>query len=226
MINDVITYLNAKIDTLGYFNSVICLAERIEREGRIYPAQYISNGDYKEISLDPSGSICYWRKNGDVTIAEEELTSGIGIQYKTSFPLKFVGFIKKEAGKDTQYFADNLISGLIGNLTVSNSALKTALNAKSVRITATKYSTDGREVANSEYDNINYEPYYTHAYFSIEFNLIFITSSQCYTDICNDLPINFGYVTILDGSGNIIGQVKCGGEYVCTGGSSGGSYET
>lgn len=222
MIKDVINYLNTKLSTLGYFNNVICLAERIEREGRVYPAQYATNGEYAEINLDVLGSTCYWRKNGDVSISEEDNTGGIGIQYKTTIPLKFVGFIKKETSDD-QYFADNLIAGIIGNLTVSNSALKTALKAKTVRIVADKYVTDRIAVGKEEYNNIEFEANYQYAYFSVDFSLMFVTNNQCYTDICNDLPIEFGYVTVTDNG--TVTQVKCGNTYTCTGASASGTYE-
>lgn len=183
MIAEVITYLNSKLTNLGYFNNVICLAERIERDGRIYPAQYSTAGNYVEINLDQFGSTCYWRKNGDVTVSEEDNSSGIGVQYKTTIPLKFIGFIPKTYADD-QYFADNIILEVISVLTTSNSALKLALKAKTARVTATRYSTDGRLVGLEEYDNINFEPNYTNAYFSIEFNIIFTTNTQCYNTIC------------------------------------------
>lgn len=218
MIRDSITYLNAKLEVLGYFNNIICLAEKIEREDKVFPAIYSKNGDYKQISLE--GSTSYWRKNGDVTVSEEDNTSGIGIQYRTTVPLKFVGFIKKDHTKDDQYFADNLIAGIISNLTVNNSALKIAFKAKIVRVAATKYTTNFYDVVKSEYDNIDFKPPFTHAYFSIDFNLIFVTANQCYADICNDLPINFGYVTILNSVGDVLELVKCGGEYICNGGAN------
>lgn len=180
---NIITYLNEKIALLGYFNNVICLAERIEREGRIYPAQYTTAGNYMEINLDQFGSTCYWRKNGEVTISEEDNTGGVGVQYRTSIPLRFIGFIPKTYADD-QYFADTIIGEVIGTLTTDNSALKSMVKAKIARVTATKYNTDGRLVGLDEYDNINFEPSYTNAYFSIDFDLIFVTNNQCYNTIC------------------------------------------
>lgn len=215
MLKDSITYWNSKLQTRGFFNEVLCLVERIEREDRVYPAQYSTNGEYKQINLDQYGSLCYWRKNGDVTVAEESNTGSIGVQYRTSIPLKLVGYIPKTYADD-QYFADNVISEIIGILTTSNSALKAAFKAKTVRLTAVKYVTDARTVSDGEYENVPFEPKYSNAYFSIDFELVFVTSSQCYTEICSDLPIN-GYVRILDGDGNEIARINCGGSYVCEG---------
>jgi hypothetical protein len=138
-------------------------------------------------------------------------------------PLKLVCFIPKTVYANDQYFSDNLSAEIMSYLTTNNSALKAAMKAKKVSIVATGYITDGREVGKDEYDNVSFEPRYTHAYFSIDFELKIVTNNQCYTNICNDVPINFGYVTIFDGSGNEIERVQCGGDYICTGGSAGGT---
>lgn len=199
MIKDAITYLNAKLEILGYFNNVLCLTEKIEKEKRVYPATYASSGEFKEVKLDPKGSTCYWRKSADITVNEEDNLSGIGIQYKTTIPLKFIGFLKKDTTKDDQYFADNLIAGIISNLTINNSALKLAFKAKTVRISALKYSTNTYEVVKGEYDNIDFKVPFSHSYFSIDFNLVFVTANQCYTDICGDLPFTFSFPPVVSG---------------------------
>lgn len=213
MIKDTITYLNAKLSTLGYFNEVLCLAEKIEREERVYPALYNGGNEYKEIQLDSYGSISYWRKAGDVTISEQEnITLSKNVQYEMTVPLKLVCFIPKTVYANDQYFADNLATEIMSYLTTNNSALKSAMKAKKVSIISTGYKTDAREVGAEEYDNINFEARYTHAYFSIDFELKIITNNQCYTDICADVPVTFG-VTIYDSSGVLITTIPCGGSY-------------
>lgn len=217
MIKDTITYLNAKLSTLGYFNEVICLAEKIEREERVYPALYNGGNEYKEIQLDSYGSVSYWRKAGDVTISEQEnLTLSKNVQYEMTVPLKLVCFIPKTVYANDQYFADNLATEIMSYLTTNNSALKSAMKAKKVSIVSTGYKTDAREVGSEEYDNINFEARYTHAYFSIDFELKIVTNNQCYTDICNDVPVTFG-VTIYDSEGVLISTIPCGGSYTETG---------
>ena len=133
--------------------------------------------------------------------------------------------IVKKENNDTndQYFADNLCASLIANLTTNSSALKTAMKAKKVSIIADKYVTDGRSVINEEFDNITYEPNYSHALFSIDFTISIITNNQCYSDLCDSLPIEFGYVTVTDNGTTT--QVLCGGTYTCSGGSAGGDIE-
>jgi len=226
MIKDIITYLNAKIATVGYFDTVYCLADKIKKGDKLYPAIYNGANEYQDIVLDDNlGSISYWRKSGDVTISDEDnQTTAIGVQYNMTIPLKLVCFVKKE-NNDTndQYFADNLCASLIANLTTNSSALKTAMKAKKVSIIADKYVTDSRAVINEEFDNITYEPNYSHALFSIDFTISIITNNQCYADLCDSLPIEFGYVTVTDNGTTT--QVLCGGTYTCSGGSAGGDIE-
>lgn len=185
MFKEAIDYLNTKIETTGFFNSVNCLAERIERGGKIYPALCLGT-EYKQINLDPSGSLSYWRKNGDVSISEEEnLTVACSIQYNTTVPLKLVGFLKKDSPYNDCYFTDNIAMELISLLTLNNSALKGLFKAKSVRVSATGYITDPKTVASDEYSEGLFEARYSHAYFSISFNLNIISNQNCFNSICN-----------------------------------------
>lgn len=216
MIRDVVTYLNNRIEALGYFNEVLCLAEKVEREGKTYPAIYNNNNEYNQINLDTNGSLCYWRKSGDVTFSKQDNETSIGVQYLGTIPLRLVGFIKKESETNDAYFADNICTSLIANLTVSNSALKQMLKAKRATITATGYVTDARSVVGEEYDNVDFEVRYTHAYFSIEFELSFTTNSQCYADLCAALPVSWGFVTVTDG--DTVTEVQCGTSYTCSAG--------
>jgi hypothetical protein len=226
MVRDIINYLNAKIATVGYFDTSYCLVDKIKRGEAVYPAIYNGANEYQAIVLDDNlGSISYWRKNGDVTIDDQDnQTTANGVQYNMRIPLKLVCFVKKE-NNDTndQYFADNLCASLIANLTTNTSALKTAMKAKKVSIIAGKYVTDGRVVSGDEFDNVNYEPHYSHSLFSIDFEVSIITNNQCYSDLCDALPIEFGYVTVTDNGTTT--QVLCGGSYTCSGGSTGGDIE-
>lgn len=214
MIKNTIIYFNNRLTALGYFNEVLCLAEKIEKEGKVYPAIYNTNNEYQIINLDANGSLCYWRKNGDVTISGGTNETSIGTQYTTNVPLKLVGFIKKEDATNDQYFADNICLSIISNLTVNNSALKPMLKAKKATLTSVKYVTDPRTVAGDEYDNVPFEARYTHAYFSIDFELVFVTNNQCYADLCESLPFDWGYVTVTDNGVEV--QVQCGTAYTCT----------
>lgn len=226
MVKDIITYLNAKINTIGYFDTSYCLVDKIKKGDKLYPAIYNGANEYQDIVLDDNlGSISYWRKSGDVTITDQDnQTTANGVQYNMTIPLKLVCFVKKE-NNDTndQYFADNLCASLIANLTTNTSALKTAMKAKKVSIIADRYVTDGRAVISDEFENIDYEPKYTHSLFSIDFTVSIITNNQCYSDLCDALPIEFSYVTVTDNG--TITQVLCGGSYTCTGGDTGGDIE-
>ena len=185
MLHILITYLNSRLATTGYINKILCLAEKIEREGKVFPAQYVKN-EFKRIDLDAKGSVSYWRKNGAVTYSQNENTTKVGqIEFVTNVPLKFVGFVKKDSALNDAYFADNMVEALKSIFSTNTAILNSALKAKKTSIVAVRYDTDGRSVANEEYDNIDYEPRYTHAYFSIDIEIKITSNQNCYNDICD-----------------------------------------
>lgn len=188
MISEVITYLNTKISDTEYINEVLCLADLIEKDGQIYPAIYNNNNEYVPINLDFKGSLSYWRKNGDVNISEEDnATSSCGIQYRTTIPFKLIGFINKENAHNNSTFGDTMCQNLIGILTNNSAVMKGVLKAKRTQFIATGYSTDARKIVNEEYQNTNVEMRYTHSYFSIDFNLIVISNSNCFQSFCDNV---------------------------------------
>lgn len=185
MLEILISYLNSRITSTGYINSVMCLAEIIDKGEQSYPAIYVKN-DYVRIDLDKKGSLSYWRKNGDVSYSENENSSKVGqIEYVTSVPLKLVCFIKKDNTLNSPYFADNIVEAMKSLLSTNTAILNKALKAKKTLIVATKYNTNGKVVASDEYSGIKYEPRYTHVYFSIDFEIKIVSNQNCYNDICD-----------------------------------------
>lgn len=188
MLGEVITYNNIKISDTGYINEVLCLADRIEREGKVYPGIYNGNNEYRQVDLDSKGSLSYWRKNGDVTIADEENTlNSCSIQYKTTIPLKLIGFINKENAHNNSTFSDTMCQNLISILTTNSAIMKSVLKAKKAVLIAKGYSTDARKIIAEEYAKIDYEPRYNYAYFSILFDLIVTTNNNCYQNFCDQI---------------------------------------
>ena len=184
MLEIIITWLNTKVTATNYFNKVLCLAEMIEREKLIFPATYINN-EYKRIDLDPKGSISYWRKNGDVSYNQQENGTKVGqIEYVTNVPLKLICFVKKDKSNNDIYFADKIVEVLKSQLSTNTAVLNLSLKAKKCLILATKYNTNGREVSDGEYKGIDYEPRYTHAYFSVDFDVQITSNQNCFNNLC------------------------------------------
>lgn len=182
---DVLLNINGKIEKLKLFNRMLDLAEKIERDGKFYPAYFKGNGEYERLDPDKLGSICYWRLGGDINYSSQEQTSGVGLQYKKEVPLKFVGYLKKEKTSD-QYFTQNIADSIISVVTSPNVEVKQILKAQRVSIVATKTVVDPFAVEKTEYEVKTDSIRYTDAYFSIDFTLSIYTNSQCYQGICND----------------------------------------
>lgn len=182
---EVLLNINSKIEKIKIFNRIIDLAEKIEKEGKFFPALFKGNGEYERIDPDKKGSICYWRLNGDINYSSQENTSGIGLEYKKEVPLKFIGYLKKEKTSD-QYFTQNIADTIISEITSQNIEVKQILKAKKVSIVATKTVIDPFAVEKAEYEVKTDSIRYTDAYFSIDFTLTIVTNSQCYISVCSD----------------------------------------
>lgn len=216
MIDVVIEYLNQKISSTKYFIEVLGLANRIEKEGMVYPAIYIGN-EYSRIDLDKFSSVSYWRLNGDVGVSERESPDTIGKEYTTSIPLKFVGFRKKDSAMNDAYFANKLIQGIIASIKGTSLPLASAVNAKRSTISVLTYNDDPIKVSNDEYINIKFEPRYEYSMFSIDFEITIISNESCITGVCDSLPgLHCGVVRIVDENGTLIATVECGDTYVCS----------
>lgn len=183
MIQEVITFLNTRIDALEYFKDIYCLAERIEREGKIYPVIYIGN-EYKQINLDANGSLSYWRKTGNIRYNSQESPTTVGREYTTEIPLRLVVMMKKDVAHNDAYFAEKVSAELIGNLTTNSGALRQTLKAKNVIVSATQTFLDGRVLAKEEYDKIDFEPRYDWAYIGIDFNVNIVSNVNCFETLC------------------------------------------
>ena len=223
MIDVIIQYLNQKITSTGYFVEVLGLANRIEREGKIYPAIYIGN-EFSRIDFDKFSSVSYWRMNGEVGFSEKESVAKIGKDYTTTIPLKFVAFRRKDAANNDAYFASKLIQGIIATTKGNSLALSTAINAETATISVRSYNDDPIKVANDEYENIKFEPRYEYAMFSIDYEVTIVSNENCFTDICDALEfVKCGKVRIVDETGALIDEVDCGDTYVCS--SAGGTVD-
>ena len=182
---DVLLNINEKIGSQNLFNKRLDLCEKIEREGKFFPAYYKGNGEYERIDLDKSGSLSYWRINGEINYSGQESTSNVGTEYRKDIPLKFIGYLKKEITSD-QYFSQDVADSIISIVTSSNLEVKKILKVRRVSIVATKTIVDPITVEKGEYEVKTDSIRYTEAYFLIDFTLSIFTNNQCYKSICND----------------------------------------
>lgn len=186
MLKILIDYLNSKLANTGYINSVLCIAEKISKEAIGFPAIYNNNNEFQRIEYDANGSVSYWKRNGEITYSEQENTTKVGqIEYTTSIPLRLILFIKKDTANNDAYFSDRLVDEIKSILASNTAVLNGVLKAKKVNISAVRYNTNGKEISDSEFDGINYEPRYTHAYFSIDFDIKIVSNQNCYLQICD-----------------------------------------
>ncbi len=136
MIQPILTYLNTRLLTTGYFTQLYELVETKQNpdKGRV-PMHYCGKGEWKEVvNFDKHRGTSYWRITGNIPTVEN--TSTI-VSNETlldiSFPLRLVACVhNSHLSIDDKYRALRLSNDLIKVITDTSYILKSSLNARKV----------------------------------------------------------------------------------------------
>lgn len=188
MIKATIEYINSKLAVLNYFEKSFGLSEIITKGDKTFPAEYNSNGEYKQINnFDSYNGVSYLRKRGDVSISDESNTlQACGILSNVNIPLTMVVVIpRKKLHCDDQFSEDVIAQTIMRTLITKDASLRVALRARTARIQVDSYSTDSVAILNGEYSNypkkdINYK----YAYLSLDLSIIATVTNDCLTQDC------------------------------------------
>ena len=98
MIQTIVRYMQNKLDAETIFQRNYGLTELIERDGRVFPLFYETDGKYK-LDFQPNKwfGVSYFRKNGNVSFADGSFPSlkPCEVPVTVTVPLKFICSIKK-----------------------------------------------------------------------------------------------------------------------------------
>jgi len=166
-------------------------SQRFTSDGaKMFPAIYVGNGQYKEISIDNFAGLTYFRTNGKVSISEinNDKRAMQDIQ-RLTYPLRLVCAVKNSViGKDDEFTPDTLALSFIKDLQDGTGNLKSSLNANYVTIQAQSYDTDVKDILNEEYSGIErlkVSAPYSYSLISIDLTVEIIISAKCINLICN-----------------------------------------
>ncbi|MEK6886389.1 MAG: hypothetical protein AABW88_01010 [Nanoarchaeota archaeon] len=188
MIKAGIEYINSKLAVLNYFEKSFGLCEIISKGDKTFPAEYLHNGEYKQINnFDTYNGVSYLRKNGDISISDVENTlEACGILSSINIPMKLVLIIpRKKLDCDDNYSEDVIAQTIMRELLTKDVALKQTLNARQAKIQIDSYSTNSISILNEEYSkypkkDINYK----YAYLSLNIIITAIVTQDCLTRDC------------------------------------------
>lgn len=188
MIKATIEYINGKLAVLNYFEKSFGLCEIISKGDKTFPAEYLNNGEYKQINnFDKYNGVSYIRKRGDISISDVENTlQACGILSSVNIPLRMVVVVpRKKLDCDDNYSEDVIAQTIMRTLLDKSPDLKVTLNARTARIQVDSYSTDSLSILNEEYSNypkkdINYK----YAYLSLDLTVTALVTQDCLTRDC------------------------------------------
>lgn len=139
MLKDIITLLNSKLLTTGYFQSenIYALSELKKFSDETRPMLYCSNGEYKKVdNFDLDGSLCYWRLNSNISFesAENNNLRANDKMVRVRIPLRLVAVVRRDSmTEDTSFNAEilgrSLFAVLLENL---NGSVRRTIGANMV----------------------------------------------------------------------------------------------
>lgn len=193
MVEQIITYLNAKLTTTGHFHTTYCLVEK-KREPRedgdvVYPATYTGAGELDMVEFDSAG-FAYFRKDGDITQAVESNEFGQKQLYNVTIPLRLVAMVRRQdIVSDDAYSPDRIARDLATLLTFKNGDLRTGLNANRVMVTAANWQTDPEQIWSDETEGTGrIEPDYSRAFIAMSVTVEVLADEGCIRNACEFDP--------------------------------------
>jgi len=193
MVEQIITYLNAKLTATGHFHTTYCLVEK-KREPRedgdvVYPATYTGAGELEMVEFDAAG-FAYFRKDGDITQAVEGNEFGQKQLYNVTIPLRLVAMVRRQdIVTDDAYSPDRLARDIATLLTFKNGDLRTGLNANRVLVTAANWQTDPEQIWSDETEGTGrIEPDYSRAFIAMSVTVEVLADEGCIRNACEFDP--------------------------------------
>lgn len=187
MVNNIVTYLNAQLSLLDYFEKSHCLSELITKGEETFPAEYIEKGNFQNIELDNSNGVSYWRKSGDITTEEVENAVGCERLLDYVLPLRLVAAVPKiKLSEDDAYSADRIGKTIIKQLEQNARDLRSQIKARNIIIHVDSYSTDNAQIISDEYGGGSREVKYDMAYLALEVTVTITITKACLLAECDD----------------------------------------
>lgn len=193
MLNQLITHVNNKIDSLNLFDRIHGLCHQIVNDGKTFPAEYCK-GEYKQVSdFDKNKGTVYHRLTGNVSTSElEDESVSYDPFYRRSFPVRTVAVIKKKLLPidNDAYIESRVAQDFLGVIaSTNNKILRSALGVDSVAFEVTNIITDRDRIFSDEYKGIDNFFRYEFLYIVIDYNIHISGPVTCFDTICQETMI-------------------------------------
>jgi hypothetical protein len=206
MIETLVKYLNNQIGETNLFDKRFGLAEQVEVEGKTYPLIYLSSGNLKHVTeISDWLGMSYFRQDGNETVGTDaENYIACAIPLEITYPLKFVGTIKRDKlKKDDGYAADRVIQTLIKKIIDNASQIRSELNAKKVTFTVTSSTSDRKIIIEEEYPGVDeIQVNWEYIYISLDIEAKVFITKECLDDYCGDILVDENENVLIDQNNN------------------------
>lgn len=179
MLELILTAINAKLAMLNKLANLYCLAERRPIDGgKTVPYAYRGGRDLQPINID-SGSVGYWRINGEGSDEYINDPYVAGQQRQVTWPLRFYAM----AHRDSQFTASALADLIGSTITDADDDVAQLLDMEDVTITVSGRDLDGTALYVSEFDELDL-PYHL-AFIALTVTVTIRGSANCFPDPCD-----------------------------------------
>lgn len=224
MISGIISYINTRLETLGYFTKLHTLCEIVTKKSddgeSSFPAEYCTNGEYKSIDIDFHKGILYHRLASNITQDElEEKLGGCDQELQRTFPMRLVFVAPKNALNQNDNFIDlKILDNIRASITAANvKSIATALKLSNVEIRANEWTYNRDEILSDEYSEIEIDVPFDSILGRIDYDIILTGAASCfeYWDCDGDTTeISFcSPVKIYNSGGDVVATIDSGGFY-------------
>lgn len=198
MYKQIIENITSKIAELEVFETIHGLTHMVEEyvtdkeTGEItdtvmvYPACYISNGQFMNVDFDQMKNTCYIRRNGQVTISEnEDYEIGCENSQILTQPFKLVCLIYNQDADD-EYRDEKQIANIINSIQeIDNRQICAEMSIDSIRTRNTGWNVNRYEVVRGEFQNVAIEIPFESLIVSVDFEVIMEISKDCWSNFLN-----------------------------------------
>jgi hypothetical protein len=195
MYKQIIENITSKIAELEVFETIHGLTHMVEEyvtdkdTGEItdtvmvYPACYISNGQFMNVDFDQMKNTCYIRRNGQVSISEnEDYERGDEYSQILTQPFKLVCLIYNQDADD-EYRDEKQIANIINSIQeIDNRQICAEMSIDSIRTRNTGWNVNRYEVVRGEFQNVAIEIPFESLIVSVDFEVVMEISKDCWSN--------------------------------------------
>lgn len=189
MLEAIVNFLNLKLELLNYFEKRHCLSVLVKNDdGLIYPAEYISEGNYDAVDFDAFDGVSYLRLSGEINVDRIDQKYTPKPRVNVTFPLRLVYAVRKDKlTADDAYSFDRVRASIAKQLETDAQDLVAQLDADKIQISTSGYISDAKEIWDDETaETGQFQPKFEVVFGAMEVSITVTTRVECIAAECDD----------------------------------------